>query len=548
MTARHYQVGFQTLAPGGVAAVHYYGERDAVQSAGVSDVYMEGRLQRASITRAMYSGIKTRGPYEIDSGAIELQNADGGLDALFTLAFDSQSIGIASDSAGRPVIFQGTMEQPTFDRSTVQILLHDTHYVFTRPLLPLKYAGTNALPNGIEGVATDLKGKPKPMILGPVKNISPPLVNTALLVYQVDGQQGLRTGWSMTVYDKRVALVAGAVYVSQVDMETNAPAVGQYRVWPAGGCFRLGSTPIGQITADVDNPVVAGVPNWTLNPAPTANSQAHMLVRALQHWAADLSLTPYQPITPAAVSTTGARSVDANFAPPVLGVYFDSELAIVDAINQVAQSVGATWAPDYQQMFAHLNLWRMTEPGSWAVTAFDGTAAPVVSLAESDILDIARVLSADDERGIPVYKVILGYGRNYTVQNANDVAGAPAADIAFVGQEYRLVTVEDDTVLTQWPYAKVLQLDTLIASEADALAEATRLLGIYKPRRDFFQVKVPLELVSELSGASAAAWVGQDVLVTHSRFGMAGGVTLRLLAYTFDAVPAPATATLTLWR
>ena len=55
------------------------------------------------------------------------------------------------------------------------------------------------------------------------------------------------------MYDGGVALTSGAAYASQADMETTAPSVGQYRVWinASGSYFRLGSSPVYQITADV---------------------------------------------------------------------------------------------------------------------------------------------------------------------------------------------------------------------------------------------------------------------------------------------------------
>jgi hypothetical protein len=53
------------------------------------------------------------------------------------------------------------------------------------PLQTTKYAGSNVLPAGREGVE-DLKGKPKPVCLGSVFNIAPPCVNTSKLIYQVN--------------------------------------------------------------------------------------------------------------------------------------------------------------------------------------------------------------------------------------------------------------------------------------------------------------------------------------------------------------------------
>jgi hypothetical protein len=99
----------------------------------------------------------------------------------------------------------------------------------------------------LEG-GTDLAGKYKPRAWGNVQNVPPVLVDSASLIYQVnDGA----ISDVPAAYDRQIALVKGADYVSQSDMQTNAPAAGNYRVWKAGGFFRLGSTPAGTCTADV---------------------------------------------------------------------------------------------------------------------------------------------------------------------------------------------------------------------------------------------------------------------------------------------------------
>jgi hypothetical protein len=538
MSDLFYHVLFRTLNGAGLQEDHYYGELDAIQRDLASDKYMEGRLAQCTTSRTMFSGAATRGAFEIDTSTAAFTNADGGMDSLVTKAFDAQDFIVISSDTNTPRLFYGSMEQPTYDVQTMRLTVRDSHYIFQRPMLPIKYAGTNVLPSGVEGTASDLKGAPKPLVLGQVFNLTPKLVNTALLVYQVDGQQGLRTGWALTVYDKRIALVAGANYVDQADMEANAPAAGQYRVWPAGGCFRLGSSPLGSVTADVNNPITVADARWTTFPAATVDNQAHSIVAAMQEWITDA----YATFTPRAGPT-----VYVNYTPPVVGIYLDQETTGAEAINQVSMSLSAGWGPDQNQNYMNINFWQVREPGSYAVTDYHGNTPPVIALQESDVLEIQRIVSGDPDRGIPIWKVNLGYAKNYTVQSGTDVAGAAAADIAFVSQAFRYVTAEDATVKTQWPNAQVLNIDSLIVNQADAQTEANRLLALYKVRRDFLQVKVPLSDTYTLgNGAQRLPWIGQDVSLTHSRYGLAAGATLRLIGVDIDFTGR--TAVLTLWK
>src|SRR5574340_223539 len=131
----------------------------------------------------------------------------------------------------------------SFSWKEIAIRIKNRQLELNTPIQTTKYAGTNSLPDGLEGVS-DIQGKSKPLLFGQCKNITPVLVNTSRLIYQVNDGAIITT--NAAVYDNGVALTKGADYASQADMETNAPAAGAFRLWLAGGYFRLGSTPAGQ--------------------------------------------------------------------------------------------------------------------------------------------------------------------------------------------------------------------------------------------------------------------------------------------------------------
>ena len=90
----------------------------------------------------------------------------------------------------------------------------------------------------------------KPLCFGRVFNVTPPMVNTAKLIFQVN--DGAVDAVSM-VYDHGKELTQGADYANEADLldDLLAPAVGFYKVWPAGGYFRLGAIAVGPITVDI---------------------------------------------------------------------------------------------------------------------------------------------------------------------------------------------------------------------------------------------------------------------------------------------------------
>ena len=146
----------------------------------------------ASIRRTMFAPGRTFGQSQVGFGDLVLINEDGGLDFLEDYAFDGRSITQyrgpegAAFPGGYTKGLVATMEQAIPDSRSYRIKIRDRQDEVDIPLQPTKYDGDNSLPAGLEGVAGDLKGKPKPICYGVVKNIAPPLVNTSKLIYQVN--------------------------------------------------------------------------------------------------------------------------------------------------------------------------------------------------------------------------------------------------------------------------------------------------------------------------------------------------------------------------
>ena len=146
----------------------------------------------AKISRTMFAPGRTFGASQVGFGDLVLSNEDGALDFLEDYAFDGRSITQyrgdegSAFPGGYTKVLVATMEQAVPDLRSYRIKIRDRQDEVDIHLQPTKYAGNNALPAGLEGVAGDLKGKPKPICYGVVKNISPPLVNTSKLIYQVN--------------------------------------------------------------------------------------------------------------------------------------------------------------------------------------------------------------------------------------------------------------------------------------------------------------------------------------------------------------------------
>jgi hypothetical protein len=184
--------------------------------------HYDGRVTNPGVIQQdAYGAGLTFGPSEVGGGLVELAN-DGALDALRDYGFDGRSMLVRRGDPGdlisdMPVVFSGTIEQLVIQDKVVTVRARDWVQNLMVALQDAKFGGTNSLPNGLDGVAEDLKGKPKPIWLGYVYNAAPPCVNTSRLIYQLHCQAFANDtvntiNWALSaVYDKRVPLTAGAL-------------------------------------------------------------------------------------------------------------------------------------------------------------------------------------------------------------------------------------------------------------------------------------------------------------------------------------------------
>lgn len=558
-----------------------------------------------------HGGTKTFGLSGIGFGTIELQNADGALDELVDYGFDGQTCRVLIGTQGAAystftAIFKGTMDQafPGMDR--VRVNIRDVLQNLDVPLQTVKYAGTNSLPDGLEGVAADLKGKPKPLLWGYVSEASPPQVNTSRLIYQLSCQQfadaiSPAISWVVIVKDQGAALTAGSEKtIAQfgagstdlsftVDTGTDVVTTGSAHSYTNGdgvsvlsvggtlpaplvatspyfarstggstltlhpskadavantnvidittagsgtltisnnrtaqGCwdwcndstagfyFRLGSTPTGQVTADALNPSggsgllysVSGLFNAALTYAVPGQSKS--------------TGTSYQPFT---------QPYEQG------GLYIDTETTVLKAIEPALNSCGFYVAGiTADPLFL----------GHIIIGLIGTTSTTGLTLTEPQIIDLERVPSEDETRGIPAWRVTVNYRRKYTTLTRDQLAGSLSeADIAAYAQEWRSVSASDVDVLDQYPNAPEIIRYSVTTDATEAQTEADRVLAQCGVRRDIYKCTVSASLTRGIG-------LGMRVSLTYPRFSMGSGVLLWVLGMTPNYTDE--TTELLLWK
>lgn len=469
-------------------------------------IYEPRLITPGNFERHIFGSGRTFGQSEVGFGVIELNNADGALDAWINYGFDNRTLTIrrgpkrGAYPADFPVVFQGTMEQIEFTHRRVRIKMRDPlASVADLPMQTTLYAGTNSGATGHEGTATDLKGKKKPKLYGVVKNIGVPCVNVPKLAFQVSDAQ---INSLDNVYAKGSTITRGTAHASLAALWAAAVAGGTFDYYLGSGSdgayFRLGTTPTGTVTCDATEGANAA--------ARTAAQIAKRILTGPGGAAASTALNN------SVTALDTANSAEVGFWTGIE----DYKVGIV--LDAVLSTVGGYWLSDRagDYIFGRLEV---------------PSGTPVQTIESWLLLDrgepIERLSSSDPGVGIPAWRVNIEYQRCWTVQGATDTVDGGVARLVFTEQEWRLAVASDATVKTKHPLAPEMTFQCLFDTEAAASAEASRRLTMYSTRRDYIRIAVPSD---QIEGIDLADVISLKV----ARYSWNAGKLLRVMGIVED--------------
>lgn len=490
-------------------------------------IWLNRLLEPGSFRVSLYSPGLIGGRSEIGSGVIEVDNTDGVLDDLKYVAFDGRALEIlygehdAAYPSGFMTLFTGTMQTSELEYNKIRFLLRDRQAeIFSKRMQGVRSGITDNVYVGDGGVSTveggaDLKGKPKPVCLGTVYNISPPNVNDGKYIYQVN--------WRLVqsipaVYSGGNALTSGVARASLAALIANVPSAGQFDYYlgssTEGAYFRLATDLQTQITCDVVEGGAAG------------NRTVAQLLKKL--------LTDHGEIDAGDISSADVTALDLD-NDSVVGVWIGTEEREVGSVaDEIAQSIGAYLTLD------RLGVWRMGQIKAPA----DGTPAATIKAwqVKNNGQKVQRIAPNDDSQGIIPYEIKVEYKKNYTVQTAADLVAAAVSRVNFTENEYR--TTDPSTgagVQGKHPLSRSRTFRTLLTDSADATAFADN-------RRDLFcDVNAEPETVAVTLDFENAPVLNLNDVVTLDvpRYNWNGGKDFRLIG--IDSQYRRNEVTFTLW-
>lgn len=458
------------------------------------NVYEPRLLKLPVFNRSIRSAL-LGGRSEVGYGEAQLANGDHSLDGMRSDYFDGRTFRLLYGSSASPrssftTVMACKVQTIVPEGEFISVRLRDRSPELEKVFSTATYGGTNALPLGVDGTADDIKGQYRPRLFGRVAYMSPVLVNTSKLIYEVSASS---VDDIVNVFDAGAYLTRGSAYTSQSDMETTAPSGGTWRYWisASGAYFRLGSSPFGSITATVAE-------KWVH----TQISAAGILTRIFSGlgWVAG---TDYV----AADLTT----LDQLCCGP-LGLQVEAGETIANLLDRICQTVGAWWGWDSLSRF---RVGRLESPSS-----------PVATLTDAVLKD-AQGQASDDE--IP-WRIVIPADRNLSVQQKSSLAGivqSNLARVAWIESESRDQKAEDATVQTKHLTATDQKHDGWFASISQAQAEATRRLTLLSSRRD--SVTATLQ-----AWDTYALDIGNCVTVQSAEVGYPAGRNMVIVGVTLD--------------
>lgn len=466
-------------------------------------------IEAGNFSQYLINSLVTDGRSRIGVGVVTLANV-GALDAMSEYGLDGREIVIRRGVIGQAypptweTLLTGTMEQAEFTLSRVSVRIRDRQAeVADKAYQETKYAGSNSGSplSGVEGVAEDLKGKPKPVLYGKARNLPVPMVNSAKLTFQISHRQISSID---AVYVGGLAISAGTGHGSLDDLQGATVGAGTYDYYLGSGSdgayFRLGTAPDNVVTCDATQGGSAA--------DRTAAQIAQVILLAKGVDGGD-------------IDTDSVDDLDtANDA--VIGIWTGTEERRTgDVLDEVLGSVGGYWATDANGTYF---FGRLEAP----------SGTPVLSLGDADLLEssgeaVERLSAKTDDRGLPAWRINFRYQKNYRVQDGGDVVPAVTSQErrAQLAEEWRTVISEDASVKTKHLLAPEKTVTSLIDDATAAATEAQRLRDMYKVKRDFLRVRVP---PSRLAGTVLK--LGDVIELDRARFDWDGGKLFRVMGIT----------------
>ena len=428
----------------------------------------------------LIGGIKYTQSISIDGGVtvsfgdLEINNADGELDSWIDDYWSNRELSIYVGDASwnlsdfRKVVSGTIVGINTRNRNTINIKLSDKLQRLNTPIT-----------ENLVGGSTKLSDSVVPLTFGECHNIEPFLVDPTIQKYKVHD---------------------GAIESIIEVRDNGVPVVFTPNL--SDGTFVLSKAPAGRITCSAQGAkfsYLGGATQW------------HTGIAQIVYHLATQYGNPSLKFTQSDFDITKLNTfASANQQP--IGCFIKDRSNLLQIINDISSSVGSKLTVDANGLAYLVKL---------DITGF----SPQIVISEKDTIE--KSIEIDYLPDVNA-SVKIGYCKNYTIQE-NLQSGILAEHAALFAEQWLTKLAEDNTAASNYNlFTEPVISETLLLTEADANAEATRRLNLFNVQRKIIKLKVGFNYILASSG--------QSVLLTNRRFGLSSGKQGQILSISTDFI------------
>ncbi|WP_319798330.1 hypothetical protein [Nitrobacter sp.] len=443
-----------------------------------ASIYVPAKLDLSGFNYGMelFSGADPSSAGSNTVGVLTLIDPDGGLDGLLSLEWNGAPLQLLRGRPSDPFASWNTVASITAagilnGMRQKQIKLRDlAHLLNAAPLHGNYYGGTG----GLDGDAS-LVGTIKPYAVGPSFNVTPVLISSADLIYQV----------SFTAVQSVIAKDGGAALTLDGDdpdfatLKAATIGTGHYRTCKALGLYRMGGKPLLIATADV----VGDATTYAGHPAPMTRGQ---VARRIATGLGTIRLDDVTGLDNASFTALEVKQ------PATCGWYWNSEITKAAALSEVMAGCLGFW---FVRLSGQLAVGLCEDPGVLTPQLTLSAPAPgsgEVRIGEPEMTDYQS----------PTRQTFIGFQRNYTVLQTNQVAGVLDLNTSSILQNATQYASSTDAWATNsYPAGNIVKIDsTGFAYRADAQAETDRQQALRRVRRQRFSMPAVVDPLGDFCG------------------------------------------------
>lgn len=456
----------------------------------------DGRAEVPSLDKSIPLTPNAGNKAAISIGQIGMNNTDNYFDVLVkTYAVNGRKVNIkmlptvGSQYYEAVSVFDGVGVSWVPNKDKMDLRVREKGFNLDVPMLSI-FGGTGSGDGGTANI-----GHSVPQAYGICRNIVAELVDSSKLIYKFHDRTAQDV---IAVYDRGAPITKGNSYANYAALFAATTTAGtfDYCLSSSGSYYRLGSSPSGSVTADVNGDAASGYVD-----------KVGSILKAIMLRGVLLS----------ELDTATFTALDI-LLPYSMGYFFKDQLNISEALDRICSGTFTFWGDIGSGL---IGAYQISDP---SVDTPDFYVDEFVISGEVEEIDLP------DEINPSVWRVTVSYRNNWNPMSGTDIVPSPTIT------EARRKELQDGSLNTSVAMADrrikdlmsidFASLTSLYDTSAGATSYANMVLSMFSPGRQMF--KVPLGIAGYYIG------LNDTIVLKWPRFGLDNGKRVKVIGVSYS--------------